>query len=132
MKSTGGFYIFLFKVCFFSFNNQLSCLRESSLGKSPYSLRQLFVTILLHCCPADPKALFEEFWEAMAGEHWTKERLLRYLARKMLLNNASPNEMLFQKVDLKALDEPEEDMQPDEGQQALELPTAEQIDGIFH
>jgi hypothetical protein len=89
------------------------------------------VTILLHCCPADPKALFDEFWEAMAGKNWSKERLLRYLARKMRMNNADPNEMLFQNIDLKNLDQPEDDMQADEGPQALELPSAREIDGIF-
>lgn len=87
--------------------------------------------ILLHCCPSDPKALFEEFWEDMAGPNWTKERLLRFFARKMQMNNAEPDEKLFKDINMDTLDTHDDELQPDEGPHALELPTLEERDGSY-
>jgi hypothetical protein len=92
-------------------------------------MRMLFVTIVLHCCPTDPRALLDEFWESMAGPNWSKERLLRYLARKMLQNNAEPDKSLFQGIDLEHLEEAEDEMEPDEGSNEYVAPPQAELDG---
>jgi hypothetical protein len=92
-------------------------------------MRMLFVTLVLHCCPADPRALFEEFWEHMANVHWTKERLLRYLARKMLLNNAELDNELFTGVDMDELGNEEDELEQDEGPQVFVPLSQAHLDG---
>jgi hypothetical protein len=85
---------------------------------------------VLHCCPTDPRQLLEEFWQVMAGPHWTKERLMRYLARKMALNNAVPDKELFAGIDLETIDEHGDRMELDEGPQDFVPPSPRELDGI--
>ncbi|XP_059486735.1 uncharacterized protein LOC132203177 isoform X2 [Neocloeon triangulifer] len=104
------------------------CLDEATLGSTPFSMRLLFLMILLHCAPTDPKALFEQFWRSMAGEFErrglqaedVRNRLLRYFARKLKLNNAQLDVSLFQGVDLEG---DADVLEFDEAAQADALPT---------
>jgi hypothetical protein len=107
-----------------------SCLREASLGGTPFAMRMLFVSMVLHCCPTDPRALLDEFWEFMAGPNWSKERLLRYLARKVMMNNSDPDKELFRGIDLEHLDEEEDELEQDEGVHAYVPPAQEEMDGL--
>jgi hypothetical protein len=122
-------YVFLinFWVLPLFFSN--STLQESVLGGSPFSVRMLFVTLVLHCCPADPRALFEEFWEHMRNAHWNKERLLRYLARKMLLNNAELDKQMFAEVNVEELGNEDDELEQDEGQQVYVPLSQAELDG---
>ena len=49
------------------------CLAEATASAPPTSIRQLFATILLHCEPTDPGALFDPF------EHPMNEDFLHHL-----------------------------------------------------
>jgi hypothetical protein len=106
-----------------------STLREASTGSTPFAMRMLFVTLVLHCCPANPRALLDEFWEHMANMNWTKERLLRYLARKMLLNNVELDKDLFAGVDVEDLGNEEDELETDEGPQVFVPLSQAQLDG---
>lgn len=99
------------------------------MGGTPFSNRLLFVTILLHCAPADPLALFNMFWESMIGRNWTRERLLRFLARKMRLNNAPLDAELFAGVDVSDVNNQEDDLEIDEGAQVQHQPDMAVVNG---
>ena len=40
-------------------------LKEASCYQMPYTLRRLFVTILVYCSPNNPKSIWENFEQAM-------------------------------------------------------------------
>ena len=43
-------------------------LTEGALTKMPYALRELFITIILFCQPANPKELFENHFREWADD----------------------------------------------------------------
>lgn len=104
-------------------------MQEAILGGTPFSNRLLFVTILLHCIPSDPLALFNEFWESMLGRNWTRERLLRFLARKMQLNNAPLDVQLFAEIDVTNINDQGDDLECDEGAQINNPPQMGAVQG---
>jgi hypothetical protein len=104
-------------------------MQEALLGGTPYSNRLLFVMILLHCAPSDPCGLFETFWEAMLSPRWSKERLLRFLARKMQLNNAPLDKELFAGIDVRDLNQHDDELEADEGGASHNLPDERTRDG---
>lgn len=45
-----------------------ACLTEASVYKSPHQLQQLFATILVHCAPTNPQALWQDFRHDLAED----------------------------------------------------------------
>jgi hypothetical protein len=112
-------------------------MAEAAQGHSAFALRLLYTNILVHCAPKDPNALFEEFWQQMAGpwrfgrtDDEARERLKRFLARKLTANNFYLEGTIFDSVDLSVDDSA--DIAPDEGAATPEPPaTQASIDGKF-
>jgi hypothetical protein len=107
------------------------------MGCTPFALRLLYTNIVIHCFPKDPKALLEEFWEAMAAP-WlrnrsreeAKERLLRFIARKLRANNVHIDGDMFDGVDTNIDDSA--DYAVDEGPPVSRpLQTQQELDGTF-
>lgn len=51
-----------------AYNSLDKCLEEASMYQMPYSLRCLFVTILVYCNPNNPKLLWNKFEQAMSED----------------------------------------------------------------
>jgi hypothetical protein len=47
----------------------IEAMNEAVDVATPFVIRQLFATILLECHPTDPKAIFDQFSDAMGGDY---------------------------------------------------------------
>ena len=57
------------------------CLEEASAMQTGHQLHQLFCTMLLFCSPADPEALWMDFWQHICDDLW------HYLITNLQHNN---------------------------------------------
>nr|XP_016491629.1 PREDICTED: uncharacterized protein LOC107811256 [Nicotiana tabacum] len=49
-------------------SNLIDCMSEAVSYQTPYRLRLLFFTLLVHCCPTNPKDLWEKFEDSMSED----------------------------------------------------------------
>jgi len=63
------------------------CLEEASAMQTGHQLRQLFCTMLLFCSPADPEALWMDFWQHICDD------LRHYLITNLQHNNPTAEDV---------------------------------------
>jgi len=111
-------------------------LTEAQLESTPFALRLLFLTIILNCSVTRPNAIFESFWKDMArnwltrgmSENAAKERLRRFLARKIKFAGGALDSELFNGVDTNELSD--DVLLPEEGGE-IPIPPDDEIQGWF-
>ncbi|KAG5564858.1 hypothetical protein RHGRI_000901 [Rhododendron griersonianum] len=61
------------------------CMEEACTYRMPFSLRQLFSTILVYCAPVNPLELFFKFEDDMVEDYISIQRISKDVARQILL-----------------------------------------------
>jgi hypothetical protein len=73
-------------------------LEETSSYQMSYSLRRLFVTILVYCNPTNPRALWEQFKESMFEDFKKSKGLITTITTKVLRSIASTLESMGKNI----------------------------------
>ena len=80
-------------------------LQEATSYQMPYSLRQLFASLLVHCAPSNPKHLWEKYQSYMAEDFSRDNNLTKFEIIKKVLQSINSIlqkgfQLLFRRFDL--------------------------------
>ncbi|XP_019240496.1 PREDICTED: uncharacterized protein LOC109220481 [Nicotiana attenuata] len=96
-------------------NSLIDCMAEAASYQMPYSLRSLFVTLLVYCNPANPKEIWKQFKESMSEDYKVLPNVERKDIQYQVLNqindilhsmghNINEYELIPEKVQLSILE----------------------------
>ena len=74
--------------------NYIDCLEDAVIFEMPFSLRQLYSTILIHCIPADPRSLLVRFKTELMEDFTLKRRQILTVIDEDTINILSYNDLL--------------------------------------
>ena len=74
--------------------NYIDCLEDAMIFEMPFSLRQLYSTILIHCFPADPRSLLVRFKTELMEDFTLKRRQSLTVIDEDTVNILSYNDLL--------------------------------------